>query len=142
LHERIDREVEKVAEDSLGRAHAAEVYLERQTDHRSADADLQGAFDEAQPQLGNGQRAAAREFSVLAVPPGPEGERFRALVKHALPDVPMHAAATTDDIVFYREHCLSSLDDLPQLGPTARAHYQEILAAAPFGPHSRTDIVW
>ncbi len=142
LRDRIDREVEKVAEESLGRAHAAEVYLERQADDRSAAADLQGAFDEAQPQLGNGQRAAAREFNILAVPPGPEGERFRALVKHALPDVPMHSAATTDDIVFYREQSVSSLDDLPQLGPAARAQYQEILATAPFGPHSRTDIVW
>jgi hypothetical protein len=141
LRERIDREVEKLAEDSLGRAHAAEVYLERQADQGDADGDLQGAFDEARPELGNGRGAAAREFSILAVPAGPEGERFRALVKHALPDVPMHAAASTDDIVFYREQSVTSLDDLPQLGQAAREQYQQILATAQFGPHSRTDIV-
>jgi serine/threonine protein kinase len=140
LRERIDCEVEKLAEESLGRAHAAEVYLERQADNGDADADLQGAFDEAQPEFGNGRRAAAREFTILAVPVGPEGERFRALVKHALPDEPMHAAASTDDIVFYREQSLTSLDDLPQLGQSAREQYQQILAA-PFGPHSRTDII-
>jgi serine/threonine protein kinase len=139
LREQIDREIEKVAEDSLGRAHAAEVYLERQADPGDADADLQGAFAQAQPELGNTQR---REFNILAVPPGLEGERFRALVKHALPDVPMHAAASTDDIVFYREQALASLDDLPQLGQAAREQYQEVVATSPFGPHSRSDIAW
>jgi hypothetical protein len=142
LHERIDRAVEKVAEDSLGRAHAAEMYLERQAEHPDADADLAGAFDEAQPELGPGQRAERRELTILAVPPGPEGERFRALVKHALPDVPMHVAASTDDIVFYRELSCPNLDELPQLGPAAKEQYRHVLATAQYGPHSRSDIVW
>jgi serine/threonine protein kinase len=142
LREEIDREVEKLAEDSLGRAHAAAVYLERQADQGDADTDLAGAFDEAQPELGHGQRAARRAFSILAVPPGPEGERFRALVKHALPGEPMRSAATTDDIVFYREQSFESFDELPQLSPAAREQYQQILSTAQFGPHSRVDIAW
>jgi hypothetical protein len=140
LYEGINNAVAGVAEASLGRAHAAELYLERQTENSDADADLAGAFDEAQPELGGAQRGARREFSILAVPSGPEGERFRALVQHALPDVPMTAAASTDDIVFYRERSHFSLTDLPQMGALARTMYEQILASEPFGPHSRTDI--
>jgi hypothetical protein len=140
LRGRIDREVEKVAEDSLGRAHAAEVYLEQHADDSDADDDLAGAFDEAQPELACSLSAGRQDFCILAVPPGPEGERFRALVRHALPDVPMHAAASTDDIIFYRELPHVCLTDLPQLGPTAREIYQQVLATEPYSPHSRTDI--
>jgi serine/threonine protein kinase len=137
LREQIDREVEKVAEDSLGRAHAAEAYLEQHTNDADADADLAGAFDEAQPELTG---AAQAGFCILAVPSGPEGERFRALVRHALPEVPMRATASTDDIIFYREQSHLCLADLPQLGPAAREIYQHVLATEPFGPHSRVDI--
>jgi hypothetical protein len=140
LRERIDREVEKVAEDSLGRAHAAEVYLEQHADDSDADDDLAGAFDEAKPVLVSSPGAGRQGFCILAVPPGPEGERFRALVRRALPNEPMHPAASTDDIIFYREQPHLSLTDLPQLGPTAREIYQQILATAQYSPHSRTDI--
>jgi serine/threonine protein kinase len=140
LRERIDREVEKVAEDSLGRAHAAEVYLEQHADDSDADDDLAGAFDEAQPVLASSPSAGRQGFCILAVPPGPEGERFRALVRRALPNEPMHPAASTDDIIFYREQPHLCLTDLPQLGPTAREIYQQVLATAQYSPHSRTDI--
>jgi serine/threonine protein kinase len=140
LRERIDREVEKVAEDSLGRAHAAEVYLEQHADDSDADDDLAGAFDEAQPELASSSGAGRQGFCILAVPPGPEGERFRALVRRALPDVPMRAAASSDDIIFYREQPHLCLTDLPQLGPTAREIYQQVLATEQYSPHSRTDI--
>jgi serine/threonine protein kinase len=140
LREQIDREVEKVAEDTLGRAHAAEVYLEQHADDAEADADLAGAFEEAQPELASLPSAGRQGFCILAVPPGPEGERFRALVRHALPDVPMRAAASTDDIIFYREQPHLCLTDLPQLGPTAREIYQQALATEQYSPHSRTDI--
>jgi hypothetical protein len=76
----------------------------------------------------------------LAVPPGPEGERFRALVRHALPDVPMRAVTSTDDIIFYREQPHLCLTDLPQMGQTARELYQQVLATEQYSPHSRTDI--
>jgi hypothetical protein len=141
LYEGINIAVAGVAEASLGRAHAAEMYLERQAEQSDADADLAGAFDEAQPELGGAQRGARREFSILAVPSGPEGERFRALVQHALPEVPMAAAASTDDIVFYRERSHFNLTDLPQMGALARTMYEQILASESFGPHSRADIV-
>jgi hypothetical protein len=118
------------------------MYLERQAEQPDADADLASAFGETQPELGNSACAPDREFTILAVPPGAEGERFRALVKHALPDVPMRSAASTEDIVFYREQSLMSLDELPQLGSVAREQYEQVLTTAQFGPHSRVDIAW
>jgi hypothetical protein len=142
LREAIDRKSQKVAEDSLGRAHAAKVYLERQAEQGDADADLASAFDEAQPEIVHSHRDSNQEFNILAVPPGPEGERFCALVQHALPDVPMRTAASTDDIVFYREQSFASLDDLSQLGAAAREQYTHIRSTAQFGPHTRIDIVW
>src|SRR5262249_9432617 len=72
LREQIDRKAQKVAEDSLGRAHAAKVYLERQAEQGDADADLAAAFDEAKPELVYSQRDTSQEFNILAVPPGPE----------------------------------------------------------------------
>jgi hypothetical protein len=141
LRERIDHAVAGVAEESLGRAHAASVYLQQHADHADADDDLAGAFDEAQPELAGSPGAARQELCILAVPPGPEGERFRELVRHALPGVPMHAATSIDDIVFYRERPLPSLSDLPQLGPAAREVYQQLLASEQYSPHSRIDIV-
>jgi hypothetical protein len=52
----------------------------------------------------------------------------------------MRAAASTDDIIFYREQPHLCLTDLPQLGPSAREIYQHVLATEPYSPHSRTDI--
>jgi serine/threonine protein kinase len=141
LKEAIDREVETLAEISLGRAHAAELYLEQHAEDPAVYADLTAAFDEAQPELAGSRQAGRQELCILAVPPGPEGERFRALVDRALPDTPMHAAASTSDIVFYREHVQVILTELPQLGPAAHAVYQQALTTEAFGVHSRHDIV-
>jgi hypothetical protein len=117
------------------------LYLEQHAEDPEVNADLAAAFDEARPELGGSPEAARQELCVLAVPPGPEGERFRALVDRALPETQMHAAASTDDIVFYRERAQVILTQLPQLGPAACAVYQQVLATDPFGPHSRNDIV-
>ena len=84
-------------------------------------------------------RSSDGEICILAVPPGPEGESFRKLVDHALPDTRLEAAASTDDIVFYREQPDVLVTALPHLGPTARESYQQILTEQ-FTPHSRVDI--
>jgi eukaryotic-like serine/threonine-protein kinase len=137
----IDRDVEQVAETSLGRAHAAELYLEQHAEDPAVDADLAGAFEEARPELSGACQASRQELCILAVPPGPEGDHFRSLVRRAVPDTPMLAAASTNDIVFYREHPSLLLTALPQLGPAAHAVYQQVLATEQFGPHSRCDII-
>jgi serine/threonine protein kinase len=97
------------------------------------------AFGEAQPELA-GPRGGAG-LCILAVPPGPEGEHFRALVERALPGETLLAAPSTDDIVFYREQSQVSLDALPQLGPAADEVYQQFLTPDQLSPHSRLDIV-
>ena len=100
------------------------------------------AFDQAQPDLAGSQNAAQQGLCIVAVPPGPEGERFRALVRHALPEVPMLAAASTDDIVFYREGVQIPLENLEQVGAIAREAYTQLLRRQHFTPHSRADIVF
>jgi hypothetical protein len=141
LKDAIDREVAAVAETSLGRAHAAELYVEQHAQDGEVSADLAQAFDQAQPELAPPPRGRREELCVLAVPPGPEGEQFRAMVSRALPDTPLVPAPTTDDIVFYREQPHLTLADLPQLGPAAREVYQQVLASDQPSPHSRFDIV-
>jgi hypothetical protein len=136
LREAIAREVADVAETSLGRAHAAELYLEQHAEDPAVDADLAAAFGEAQPELAGLRKG----LSILAVPPGPEGTRFRSLVEHALPNEPMLAAPSTDDIVFYREQPQVSLAVLPQLGPAAYEAYRQALSSDQLSPHSRLDV--
>jgi serine/threonine protein kinase len=130
------------ADAPLGRAHTAEMYMEQHADGEDALADLASAFEEAVPELANARLTPGQELCVLAVPPGPEGTLFRKLVERALPDRELAAAASTDDIVFYREQPQVALESLPQLGPAAREAYQQLLAGGPHGtPHSRIDIV-
>src|SRR4029077_2096753 len=98
-----------------------------------------GAFEEALPELAGAGRGGEREIGILAVPAGPEGESFRTLVEHALPDTPLVAAASTEEIVFYREQPNLQVMALPQLSAKAREVYQQLLAEQGM-PHSRIDI--
>jgi serine/threonine protein kinase len=141
LKEAINREVEQVAQASLGRAHAAEVYLEQHAEDPAVHADLAAAFDQAQPEIAGSRLAGWQELAILAVPPDREGERFRRLVHRALPEAQLLDAASTDDVVFYRENAHVLLTELPQLGLAAREVYLHVLATEPFGPHSRTDLL-
>jgi serine/threonine protein kinase len=138
LREAIAREVAAVAETSLGRAHAAELYLEQHAEDAAVGADLAGAFAEAQPELAGPH--GGEELCILAVPPGPEGEHFRSLAGRALTETTLLAAPSTDDIVFYREQPQVSLAELPQLGPAAREVYEQVLASEQPSPHSREDV--
>ena len=145
LRERIERAVEKLAEESLGRAHAAEMYLERQAEHADADADLASAFDQAQPELGTGNRAHFR-FRIQHPRRAPWAGR-RTVPRFPWSDTPFptcrcSSAVSTDDIVFYREQSFANLDDLPQMGAVAQEQYRQVLTTAQFGPHSRADIRW
>jgi hypothetical protein len=140
LKEAIDREVAAVAEASLGRAHAAELYVEQHAQDAAVLADLAGAFAEAEPELGAGRRNPREELTLLAVPTDPEGERFRALAARALPETTLLAVPSTDDAVFYREQPNVRLADLPQLGPAAREVYQQVLDSDQLSPHSRADV--
>ncbi|HXG12689.1 MAG TPA: tubulin-like doman-containing protein [Gemmataceae bacterium] len=140
LEEGVHEVVAAFAEAQLGRSHAAELYLEQNEDD-AALADLAEAFDEAIPELAGTRLAPRDELCILAVPPGPEGDYFRGLVRRALPDREFLAAASTDDIIFYREHPNLALAALPHVGPAIQEAYRQAAAAKQFGHHSRYDII-
>jgi hypothetical protein len=140
LGEEVEREVAAFAAAPLGRAHAAEMYLEQRGQDDTAVGELASAFAEAAPELAGPDRGSGDELNVLAVPPGAEGEHFRRLVRQALPDRELVPAASTDDIIFYREVPHLPLRALPQMGPAAAEVYRQLLAGDQLTPHSRTDI--
>jgi hypothetical protein len=140
LQERIYQEVAAFAEAQLTRAHAAEVYLEQNAEEDSVLGDLASAYDSAIPELTGSRETRHSEIRILAVPPGPEGERFRTLARRAMPETDLVPAASTDDVVFYREQPISDLTALPQLGPAGQKAYCEFLSDRQVSPYSRTDI--
>jgi hypothetical protein len=140
LGEQVEREVAAFAAAPLGRAHAAEVYLEQRGQDGTAVAELAAAFAEATPELAGPDLAPEDELTILAVPPGAEGEHFRRLVRQALPDEELAPAPSTDDIIFYREVLDLPLKSLPQMGQAATEVYKQFLTGDQLTPHSRTDI--
>jgi hypothetical protein len=141
LGEQVVREVATFAAAPLGRAHAAEVYLEQRGQDDTAVAELASAFDEAAPELAGPGRTPEDELNILAVPPGAEGEHFRKLVRQALPDQELVPAASMEDIIFYREVPDLPLKALPQMGQAAAEVYRQFLGRDQLTPHSRTDIL-
>ena len=65
---------------------------------------------------------------------------FAEHARTTMKDIDLNVATGTDDILFYRESALPSLDNLPQLGPKFQQAYQEISAQQNFTPHSREDV--
>ncbi|MCI0641474.1 MAG: protein kinase [Gemmataceae bacterium] len=140
LEEEILQQVAAFAEAPLGRAHAATLYVEQRAHDGAVYDELTAAFDEAAPKLAVARLHPDEAFSILAVPPGPEGDYFRALVQHALPNEQFIPVQTTDDIVFYREAPELPLAALPQMGPAAQEAYRQALQSDLLPPHSRFDI--
>jgi hypothetical protein len=141
LEEEVYDQVADFAEAQLSKAHAAEMYLDQHADDEAMLADLAGTFAEAVPALTGSCVAPASELCILAVPPGPEGKYFHAMAERALPDRKLITAASTNDIVFYREQPHVPAAALPLLGPAGQEAYDQLLAGDQFTPHSRTDIV-
>ena len=142
LHEEVYHRVATFAEAQLTKAHAAEVYLAQRPDDARMLNELAGAFDEATPELAGSPGSTSGEFCVLAVPPGAEGEYFRGVAGRALPGQAMVAAASTHDIVFYREQANVPAAALGPLSPAGQEAYRHFLTSDSFTPHSRADIVY
>jgi len=102
-------------------------------------ADLTAAFSEANPKLAG--LPSSRQLCLLAVPPGPEGKYFHTIAARTLADRKLVQVASTNDIVFYREHPYVPASALPPLGPGDLEAYHQLLATDQFTPHNRTDIV-
>jgi serine/threonine protein kinase len=99
------------------------------------------AFDGAKPEITGYDGQEPDEVTILAVPPGATGDRFRALVKETLPDVEFTPAPLPDDILFYREYPRLELADLPQFGLNGRDAAAQMSASEQW-PHARNDVTW
>src|SRR5262249_55133266 len=100
------------------------------------------AFDEASPKLVKGDSASLTQLAVLAVPQGPQEERFREMARRAIPDAELIPAPSPDDVVFYREETQLPLAKLEQMGAEVRQIYQQMGTSEHFTPHTRTDVEW
>lgn len=126
----------------LGRSDAAAVFFR----HRNESAPntpkmLMTSFEEAAPDLTSVSGKPQMEATILAVPPGPDGDKFRQTVDALLPGIGFIPAAMSDDIVFVREYPLLPLAELPQLAAPAREAYRQQVAADN-NPHTRSDLPW
>jgi hypothetical protein len=125
----------------LERSDPATVFLR----NRPAGADttmfLAETVAAATPGLTPQSGRPAAEVVVLASPTGPDGDRFRAMVETAAPDVVVLPAPLPDDIAVIREYPQVPVADLPQTGPHAREAYEtQLRTDRP--PHTRSDVTW
>jgi serine/threonine protein kinase len=132
----MQEQAEALVNTCLSPVTAAELFFAEYAEEGAAEDAIAAAYEEAAPEL----VARGGEVCLLAVPPGPAGERFRDLARRALPDVPLVAVTGGDDVLFYREVTRVAFTDLGQLGPIAREAYAQLTRREHFTPHSRTDI--
>jgi hypothetical protein len=120
----------------------AEVFFRYRTDDGTAEPLIREAYREATPALNSGDDLVpAGEINILAVPPGPAGDRFRELARQILPEVAFTPAPLPDDICFYREYPQLELTELPQFGDYGRDAYQYMIGSD-HPPHARVDLPW
>jgi eukaryotic-like serine/threonine-protein kinase len=124
----------------LPKTDVAEQFLEQNVEAERAQTEIGDFFAEAMPELNPGRTSRLSEVSVLAVPPGSAGEKFREIALQALPENELHPALGTDDVVIYRELPNLPLIDLEQLGSQGQDAYRQMSAAENFTPHSRNDV--
>lgn len=117
-----------------------EMYLSRFEDDADAKRPLAKAFDDAAPELLGPDASSRTEVCVLAVPPVPQEERFRAIAGDAIPDAEMLPASAIDDILIYREEARLPLDKLDIVSPAGHEAYQQANFTENFTTHTRTDI--
>jgi len=134
------RTAEAFVAERLGTLDVAEMFV-RQHDENDETVDtLTGFFEDAAPHLPSDRRGGCAELCVLAAPSGSAGERFRALVAYALPDITWETADGDEELLLYREWTNLPLAELPQLGSLAQDAYRQMTSAEHFTPHCRTDI--
>jgi serine/threonine protein kinase len=140
----MQQETEAFLIEGQAGANVADLFLEQPRD-KSAGEDAAGAlqqdlvkiFDQAETALAI---TAGHEVCLLALPSGPGEQAFLDATKEALPDVSFATAASTDEILFYREQVGFALTDLKQLGPAGREAYHQMTRREQYLPHSRADI--
>ncbi|HSQ58200.1 MAG TPA: tubulin-like doman-containing protein [Gemmata sp.] len=119
----------------------AEVFFRYRSDE-TAETLIHEAFREAAPALtADDAYGTPGEINLLAVPPGPAGDRFRELAEGVLAGTDLTPAPLPDDICFYREFPELELVALPQFGEYAREAYQYLIMSD-HPPHARLDVPW
>lgn len=124
----------------LDAADPATVFFRNRTGSQADHPLIGEAFDGAAPDLPGSGGVRPEEVTVLAAPPGADGDRFRKVVSEALPGVEFTTAPLPDDIAFYREYPRLELAALPQLGQVGREAQSALGAEHP--PHARADVAW
>jgi serine/threonine protein kinase len=126
----------------LERSDPAAVFFRHRTETApNTPKMLMNSFEEAAPDLTSISGKPQMEATILAAPPGPDGDRFRKVVDSLLPGIGFIPAPLPDDIVFIREYPLLPLHELPQLADFGREAYQQQLAGD-MNPHTRSDLPW
>ncbi len=126
----------------IGRMDAASIFFRRRNETATNTPKLlMSSFEEAAPDLTSISGKPQMEATILALPPGPEGERFRQLVDTVLSGVGFIPAANPDDILFIREYPLLPLVELPQMATLSREAY-DLQMANDTNPHTRSDLPW
>jgi hypothetical protein len=116
------------------------MYLAQHGEGEESRRLLLSAYDQAAPPGSSLAAASSTEFAMLGVPPSPHEPAFRLLARKAFQGTQLLPAASADDIVFYREETQLQLEQLEQLGSTAREAYEQALARDVHPPHTRTDV--
>lgn len=136
----MQQETEEYLGDRLGGGNVAEMFFAHYEQEADAKRAIEDAFHSAAPEQAGQRSSAPQEFCILAVPPGPEGERFLDLAEQVLANVKIIATESSDDIVFYREIPFLTLSDLEQVGPLGLEAYRQMTSLEHFTPHNRIDI--
>jgi hypothetical protein len=118
----------------------AEVFLQQFPKEEDTSNELVSAFGEAAPELASTQEEPSEEFALLAVPPGPSGERILEAAGRALSDAKLVPTASVDDILIYRELTSVEPANLEQLGPAGLDAYRQMTQTDHLTPHTRIDI--
>jgi hypothetical protein len=127
----------------LVETNVAEIYQGQfQNGPHDADTRLEDDLAEAFEMAGPDVVASAplSELNLLAVPSGPGEQRLREVVANAVGGKAVLPVQSSDEITIYREHTLTCLADLDQLGPLAQEAYDKTTAQGYGTPHSRFDI--
>jgi serine/threonine protein kinase len=133
---------ESYAATRMPETNVVDMFLSRNSDSEKALDQLISAYDEASPKLMKGDAASLTELCVLAVPAGPQEERFREMARRAIADAELMAAPSPDDVVFYREETQLPLSKLEQMSQEFQRIYRQMGTSEHFTPHSRTDVEW
>jgi eukaryotic-like serine/threonine-protein kinase len=95
-------------------------------------------FDEAAPEAK--RLDPEKEVSVAAIPGDDAGMTLATSFAKALPGATLLSSDRSEEIVIYREHALTGLAELEQMGPVAQEAYRQKQAIDPSSVHSRDDI--